>query len=155
MAKYETAHREQMEDARTGKTYESGVALATAKRNAKEKLTAALRNPKGTPKHLLRCPYYPHFCQIMGHTSASSKACGVHDVLKEERKILLDRIKELTIEQELVQVRENGKYCNISFHIEETFQNDFELISYYILPKYFYRRRGSGKKDVKKYIHCS
>ena len=59
MRKYETLHIEQMEDARTGKTYGSGVALATAKKQAKERLTAAVRNPKGTPKHLLRCVYYP------------------------------------------------------------------------------------------------
>ena len=52
--KFADSHKEQMEDARTGKTYGAGVALAQATKQAKDKLTAAARNPKGTPKELQR-----------------------------------------------------------------------------------------------------
>ena len=57
-----------------------------------------MRNPEGTPKHLQRCAYYPHY------RSEYSMLTPV------ERKALVAKIKELTIEEELVHVEENGKY---------------------------------------------
>lgn len=99
-----------MEDAKTGKTYGSGVALKTAKKSAKEKLTAVARNPEGTPKHLQRCAYYPHYCHILGHTTAASRCCGVNSLTPVERKAIIAKITELTIEEELVLEGETGKY---------------------------------------------
>ena len=46
------SHIEQMNDAKTGKTYGAGVALKEAKKKAKETLTADARNPKDCPKEL-------------------------------------------------------------------------------------------------------
>ena len=95
-------HRGQMDDARTGKTYGAGVALAAAKKTAKEKHTAAARNPKGTPKECLRCPYYhPQFCTVLGHTSAASKSCAMNGKSKEERNSILATIKKWQIDAEL------------------------------------------------------
>ena len=99
-----------MDDAKTGKTYASGVALKAAKKNATDKLPAAMRNPEGTPKHLQRCAYYPHYCNVLSHTTAGNKLCGVNMLTPVERKALVAKIKELTIEEELVHVEENGKY---------------------------------------------
>ena len=46
LAKFEQAHKEQMSDAKIGKTYGLGVALSAAKKTVNEKLTTANRNPK-------------------------------------------------------------------------------------------------------------
>ena len=61
LTKFAESHKEQMDDAKTGKTYGSGVALKAAKKNATDKLPAAMRNPEGTPKHLQRCAYYAYY----------------------------------------------------------------------------------------------
>ena len=109
LEKHGQYHREQMDDLRTGKMYGSGVALATAKKAAKAKLTSAARNPKGTPKDQLRCPYYhPLFCSKRGHTSAASPFCGQKSVSKEQRMANLAIIENMKIE-ELLLVQGNGK----------------------------------------------
>ena len=110
LAKFATAHEEQMNDAKTGKTYGSGIALKAAKKSAKERLTAATRNPKGTPKHLQRCAYYPHFCLVLGHTTAGNRMCGVNKNTPVERKALLVKIHELTVDEELVHVQDDRTY---------------------------------------------
>ena len=110
LTKFAESHKEQMDDAKTGKTYGSGVALKTAKKSAKGKLTAATRNPDGTPKHLQRCAYYPHYCSVLGHTTAGNRMCGVNKLTPVERKVIIAKITELTVEEELVLVGENGKY---------------------------------------------
>ena len=114
LTKFAESHKEQMDDAQTGKTYGSGVALKTAKKSAKDKLTAAVRNPEGTPKHLQRCAYYPHHCNVLGHTTAASRLCGVNALTPVERKALLAKIAELAVEEELV-VEGNGKYNVLYF----------------------------------------
>ena len=51
MVKFSTMQHEQQEDVKTGKTYGSGVALATAKKQATANLTTKRRNPERTPKY--------------------------------------------------------------------------------------------------------
>ena len=75
-----------MDDAKTGKVYGAGVVLATAKKQAKKKLTAAICNPKGTPKHLQQCAYYPHNCSVLKYLTAGNKGCGVNNKSPDERK---------------------------------------------------------------------
>ena len=66
MAKFHEAHKEQMNDAKTGKMYGAGVAVKVATTKAKEKDTAAERNPEGTPKDQLRYPYHhPLYCTAL------------------------------------------------------------------------------------------
>ena len=109
------SHKEQMEDARTGKTYGAGVALAQATKTAKAKHTAATRNPKGTAPEYLRCPYHhPRFRTVLGHTAASSKHCFAKTKTKEERKEILDTIKKWRIEEELaLQANGTSNICRI------------------------------------------
>ena len=54
LATFSKVHKEQMEDARTGKTYGAGVALAQVTKIAKAKYTAVKRNPKGTAPEMMR-----------------------------------------------------------------------------------------------------
>ena len=124
MTKFTAQHKEQMEDARTGKTYGAGVALAAATKSATAKLTASMRNPEGTPKELLRCSYYhPLFCTVLGHTSCATKGCGVKHKSKDERKVILATIKRMQIEEELA-VQHDGMFyiltpfvvCYYQFH---------------------------------------
>ena len=115
MKKLTEFHKERIDDAKTGKSYGFGVALKTAKKSAKDKLTAAVRNPEGTPKYLQRCAYYPHHCNVLGHTTAASRLCGVNALTPVERKALLAKIAELAVEEELVLVGENGKYIVLYF----------------------------------------
>ena len=85
------------------------LALVTAKKAVKEKLTSAARNLKGTPKDQLRCPYYhPLFCSKRGHTSAASPFCSQKSVSKEQRMANLVIIENMKIE-ELLLVQGNGK----------------------------------------------
>ena len=72
------SHIEQMNDAKTGNTYGSGVALKDATKKAKETLTATVRNPKNCPKELQRCAYHhPLYCTSLGHTTALSLLCAM------------------------------------------------------------------------------
>ena len=64
--KFGKAHAEQMNNVKTDKTYGARVALKTAMKKAQKTLTAASRNPKGTPKELLRCRYHhPIYCTVL------------------------------------------------------------------------------------------
>ena len=110
-AKMDQIHKEQMNDRKTGKTYGAGIALVAAKKRADAKLTSASRNPKGTPKEQLRCPYYhPLYCTKLGHTTASSKDCAMKHKSVDKRKAILAELKKLVVNQELESVlEENGK----------------------------------------------
>ena len=121
-AKFAIEHQEQMEDARTGKTYGAGVALATATKQANTKHTAAARNPPGTPKELMRCAYYhPLYCTILGHNSAANRECGVKHKTPEERKVILATLKKIQIEEELA-LQKDGKSTNLRFSIVYLYQ---------------------------------
>ena len=112
------SHTEQMNDAKTGNTYGSGVALKEATKKAKETLTAAARNPKDCPKELQRCSYHhPLYCTALGHTAASSLLCAMKKKTKEERKVISDHIKKLRIEEELVIVQDTGKSRQYVFFV--------------------------------------
>ena len=137
LANFSQQHKEQMHDAKTGKTYGAGVALKEATKNAKQKLTAAVRNPKNTKNELLRCPYYhPLYCDVLGHTSASSQHCKMKQKSKEERKVALEAIKKLGIQEELVLLQENGTFENLPLY--STILNCsfvIKLILFDIFPK--------------------
>jgi len=113
MSKFHEAHKEQMNDAKTGKTYGAGVAVKAAKKTAKDKHTAAERNPEGTPKDQMCCAYYhPLYCTSLGHTTASSKECAMKYVSADQRKVILGILKQMQIDEELA-LQEDGKFTNI------------------------------------------
>ena len=69
--KFYSERQRQKADLKAGLTYESGIALADAKRRVKE--LDKKRNPAGTPNDEMVCPYYhPLFCNVKGHTSMAS-----------------------------------------------------------------------------------
>ena len=106
-----------MYDAKTGKTYGAGVALATVKKRADAKPTAAARNPKGTPKELFQCTYFrPLYCTTLGHSTASSKECAMKIVSPSDRKEVLVKIKKMQLNEELeVALQENGKSTRLQY----------------------------------------
>ena len=111
--KYAEAHQDQMNDAKSGKTYGAGVAVKAAKKTAKEKHTSGERNPEGTPKDQMRCAYYhPLYCTSLGHTTASSKQCAMKHKSADERKVILNHLKQMRIDEELV-LQQDGKFTNI------------------------------------------
>ena len=109
LSKFAQAHEEQMNDAETGNTYWAGVALEEAKKSAKQRFTAAKCNPKQTPKHLQSCAYYSHYYSVLGYTTTGNKQCRVNSKPHVERKTLMAKIHQLTIDEKLVQVHENCK----------------------------------------------
>ena len=53
----------------------------------------------------------------LGHTTASNKACAMKQKSQEERKVILDHIKTLSIEEELKLVQDNGKSRQYVFFV--------------------------------------
>ena len=101
-----------MNDAKSGKTYGTGVAMKTTKKTTKDKHTAVARNLKGTPKDQLRCTYYhPLYCTSLYHTAASSLHWKMKHVSADKRKVVLGILKKLQIDEELA-LQENSKLTN-------------------------------------------
>ena len=112
LAKFTDGHKEQMEDARTGKTYGADVALTQATKIAKAKHIATKQNPKGTAPENMRCPYHhPMFCAIMGHNAASNKSCFAKHKTIDKLKVILATIKRLQIEVELAVQADGMSFC--------------------------------------------
>ena len=111
--KVKVAQEEWEEMQRTGMGYNPGMAATTAiaKQKAKENLpSAAERNPKGTAKELLRCQYYPSFCNCLGHSTARSKQCGMHGKSKEEVSAAKKIILSNAVANEIEKIQNSGKY---------------------------------------------
>ena len=112
--KVKVAQEEWEEMQRTGVGYNPGMAAATAiaKQKAKANLpSAAERNPKGTAKELLRCPYYPSFCNCLGHSTARSKQCGMHGKSKEEVSAAKKKILSDAVANEMEKIRNSGEFA--------------------------------------------
>ena len=79
--KYNSAFKKQRDDHEQGLGYQPGIAAAAAKKNLP---AASGRNPKGTPKSQMRCPYHhPSYCTLLGHSSAAAGVCALHKKSKE------------------------------------------------------------------------
>jgi len=75
-AKFAEAHRSQLQDAKTGAQYESGVAVKYAKKTLKH---APKRNPEGTLPSEWKCKFHhSKFCLKIGHRNACSDDCCMH-----------------------------------------------------------------------------
>ena len=111
--KVRVAQEEWEEMQRTGVGYNPGMAAATAiaKKKAKANLpSAAERNPKGTPKELLRCIYYPSFCNCLGHRDARSKECGMHGKSKQEVDAAKKKMLSDAVAEEMRKMKNSGEY---------------------------------------------
>ena len=97
-AKQNDAHKTQLDAYKEGTFYESGVAMA----HAKKTLKAIPRNPEGTPADQLRCPYYhPRYCAVLGHKVCSSPSCGMKTKSKHERAAAMKVILVESVDREV------------------------------------------------------
>ena len=79
--KYNSAFKKQRDDHKQGLSYQPEIAATAAKKNLP---AASARNPKGTPKSEMRCPYHhPSYCTLLGHSSAAAGVCALHKKSKE------------------------------------------------------------------------
>ena len=102
-AKINKEHKEYMDGYKEGCLYKTGIAVAKAKKSLPK---AGDRNPKGTPKEQLHCPYYhPLYCQKIGHSSCANKDYAMKVVTKEERAPALKVIVAVAVETETVRAK--------------------------------------------------
>ena len=112
-------HKQFMDGYKAGCMYETGIAVAKAKKSLPK---AADRNPEGTPKEQLRCPYsHPMYCTVLGHTSCASKDCQMKTATKAERAEALKVIMASAVEDKILRTRDYGAslkiLSNIFMHI--------------------------------------
>ena len=85
---------------KAGMEYKTGVAVAAAKKNLP---SASDRNPKGTPKDQMRCPYWhPSFCTVRGHSKCNNKDCAMRSKTKEEREAAKQFILNELVQNEIL-----------------------------------------------------
>ena len=63
---------------------------------------------KSTEKDIV-CKYYPHFCKVVGHTSAACKKCEMYGTSKEEKKKALREIANMDIAAQVAILKSEGK----------------------------------------------
>ena len=97
-------HKAYMDGYKDGCLYETGIAVATAKKNLPK---AGDRNPPGTPKEMMKCPYYPLYCIKLGHVSCANKNCDMKAATKEARAVALKAITAAAVDVEMI--RNSGK----------------------------------------------
>ena len=123
-AKLRTEIQKTMLSQQDGMTYESGIAMKNAAKEAKYLSSAEVRNPVGTPKTKIRCKYFhPSFCQTHGHSSARSAECFMHSKTKEEREAASMIIMQEHIESELLEGQQKGNspyFLHTHFFSHET-----------------------------------
>ena len=114
--KYENlaaGHKAQMADLQKGDQYESGIAVAAARKSIK----AAPKRNEG-PKETWTCIYYhPDYCYAKGHKDCRSPLCAMKKHSVEERKAALKVIESARVEQEIMKIStgKNLFYC-VSIH---------------------------------------
>ena len=91
-------HKAYMDGYKEGCLYKTGITVAVAKKNLPK---AGDRNPPGTPKDQMKCPYYPLYCQVLGHVSCANARCGVKTASKEERTVALKAIAKIAVDAEV------------------------------------------------------
>ena len=79
--------------------YETGIAVAAAKKNLPK---AGDRNPPGTPKEMMKYPYYPLYCMKLGHVSCANKNCDMKAATKEARAVALKAITAAVVDVEMI-----------------------------------------------------
>jgi hypothetical protein len=92
-----------LQSQKEGEQYETGIAIRQASKEAKILTSQQHRNPIGTPKSMLRCPYWhKEYCNKYGHKLATHKDCFMYRKSKEEREAARDKIRDDHIECELL-----------------------------------------------------
>ena len=106
-AKQNDAHKTQLDAYKEDIFYESGAAMA----HAKKTLKALPRNPEGTPADQLKCPYYhPQYCTLLGHKSCSFPLCRMKTKSKDESAAALKVILDESVNQKVKRNELLGMY---------------------------------------------
>ena len=67
---------QQMQDAKKGCTYSTGIAMTEAMKHLKRIQKSDKRNPKDLPASQRKCCYYhPDYCTKLGHVSCNNRDC--------------------------------------------------------------------------------
>ena len=102
--------RLESEAKKQGKTYASGSALV--RQDAKKIVLKCLKDnrvkEKMKDKDKRTCKFYPHFCDVVGHSTVNDKTCKMHNKSKAKRKIAEDSMIDMMIEDYLKE-KSNGK----------------------------------------------
>lgn len=88
--------------AKEGKTYRasSGADYKAAQKAVAEERKKRKDN-KNKDRHEKTCPYYPHFCDRMGHTSARSVQCKMHSMDASQRVVAKQKNEEKLIRERM------------------------------------------------------
>ena len=115
-SKYNKSAADYLKSMKSGMFYESGVAVATAKKSLKD--TVKDRNPPGTAPENFICIYYHLlYCNKRGHKFCSSPNCTMKTKTKEEQSAATKFIADEAVQSEIKRAaREGGKSC--SFLVE-------------------------------------
>ena len=122
-------HKQYMASYKEGCFYETGVAVAAAKKNLP---SAGNRNPKGTAADQLKCPYHhPLYCTVLGYSSCANKRCAMKLKSKEERNAALKVILSEAVNMKVYRCAAIRKFTikvkNISIRL---------LFSYFLTSKF-------------------
>ena len=93
--------------------YKSGLAIQTEQK-AKEmvrklKESAQKIKTNDSKGNINVCKYYPHFCKVIGHTSARCKKCEMYGTSKEEKTNAMRHIEQLKIAAQIQTLKSEGK----------------------------------------------
>ena len=116
-SKYNKSAADYLKSMKNGMFYESGVAVATAKKSLKD--TVKDRNPPGTAPEDFVCIYYhPLYCTKRGHKFCSSPKCVMKTKSKDERSAATKFIADETVQSEIKRAaNEGGKKCSFLLKI--------------------------------------
>ena len=130
-AKQNKTHREYLDQFTTGLAYGSGIAINTAKKEAKNLLDDGYHAiTRGMSKEQRRCRFHHHdYCQKLDNTSAMSKECFANGLFWVERDNVLSRILDEVTSKQLHTNEKRGK-SNFDVYSIETFL--FTLTSFCI-----------------------
>ena len=75
----------------------------------KLKERAQKKETKKSTKQNIVCKYYPHFCKVVGHTTAGCKKCEMYGTSPEEKKKALREIANMEIDAQVAILNSEGK----------------------------------------------
>ena len=82
--------KKDLEAQKKGMVYGTVIGVKEVQREAKYLALAQCRDPKSTPKTMLRCKYWHHdYCQVCGHSLAMSSECFMNRQRKRRKKLRL------------------------------------------------------------------
>ena len=102
-----------MRDLQKGDVYESGIAVAAARKSIK-----AVPKRNKVDKETWTCIYYhPNFYLVKGHKYFRSEACAMKLCTKERREAALEIIGSEKIEDEIKKLSHKGKLILVSIFL--------------------------------------